>query len=80
MVCAKLDIGPLFGRGFPRPAFPIGTPPPNAQVAPLPAIRPYQHQHMFALITSPIVEGVSLPIFPLGGNLEETLLFCGICC
>jgi hypothetical protein len=50
MVCAKLDIGPLFGRGFPRPALPIGTPPPNAHVAPLLARLGNQHQHMFSLI------------------------------
>jgi hypothetical protein len=79
MVCAKLDIGPLFGRGFPSPALPIGTPPPNAQVAPLPAARANQHQHVFALIQ--IEPGrILLPIFPLGGNLEETLLLCCICC
>lgn len=50
MVCAKLDIGPLFGRGFPRPALPIGTPPPNAHVAPLLARLRHQHQHIFSLL------------------------------
>jgi len=38
MVCAKLVMGPLFGRDAAIPAFPIGTPPPNAQVAPLLAV------------------------------------------
>ena len=32
-------MGALPGREFPRPALPIGTPPPNPQVAPLPATK-----------------------------------------
>jgi hypothetical protein len=37
IVCAKLLIEPLFGRGFPRTPLLIGTPepPPNAHIAPL---------------------------------------------
>ena len=35
IVCAKLVMAPLLERGFPRPALPIGTPPPNAHVVPL---------------------------------------------
>jgi hypothetical protein len=64
MVCAKLDIGALFGRGFPRPALPIGTPPPNAQVAPLPATRSNQHQHVSSLNHRlQLQEGLPYPSF-----------------
>lgn len=35
IVCAKLVAGPLIGRGFARPALPIGMPPPKPQVVPL---------------------------------------------
>lgn len=39
IVCAKLVMGPLFGRGFPRTPLPIGTPPPpKGQVAPPPLL------------------------------------------
>jgi hypothetical protein len=34
-VWAKLVMGPLLGRGLPKPVLPIGTPPPKAQVPPL---------------------------------------------
>jgi len=44
-VCAKLVMGPLFGRGFPKPVLPIGTPPPNAQLAPLLAKFEVLRQH-----------------------------------
>lgn len=37
MVCAKLVMEPLLGRGFPRTPLPMGTPdpPPNAHMGPL---------------------------------------------
>jgi hypothetical protein len=62
---AKLAIGPLFGRGFPRPALPIGTPPPKAQVAPFPAII----SHTLISYSGPLPRHAfsedSVPIFPL---------------
>jgi hypothetical protein len=78
IVCAKLVIGPLFGRGLPRPAPPIGTPP-KAHVAPLFAktVDKYQHNTLFPWFTKILKR--SVPIFPLGGILFDTFLFC-ICC
>jgi hypothetical protein len=48
IVCAKLLIAALFGRGFPRTPLPMGTPepPPNAHIAPLLAKSNTNHQHV----------------------------------
>ncbi len=60
---------------------PIGTPPPKAQVVPLLAKSTHisvSNRYLLSKQTDR-QRGIFVRIFPLGGNLLDTLRFCGSC-
>lgn len=74
MVCAKLAAETLFWRGFCRPALPIGTPPPKAQVPGFPITSTHHKQTFFGF-----ARDLCIPSLPLG-SLAAAVRFGGAGC